>query len=402
MVGNGPKKAHPHNKLTAAAVRRFGAGKYADGSGLYLVVDDSGARRWALRTTVHGRRREIGLGPVSLLGLGEARELARDLRRVARSGGDPIAERDKGKRVSVTFADAARIVHAEQIVPNAKNGKHVHQWLQTLETYAFPVMGSLPVHAVQQADILKTLAPIWITKPETARRVRQRLRTVLDWAGTAGHRDGINPVMGIEKGLPKQRDKVKHFTALPWRELPSLIPRIEAVGGMGALALRFCILTACRSGEARGAIWTEIDLDERVWTIPAERMKGGRGHRVPLSHPAMAVLMEVHDLKAGPDALVFPSKRAGKPLSDMTLSATLRRLDLPVTVHGFRSSFRDWSEESTSFPHEVKEAALSHSVRNKVEAAYRRTDLFEKRRTMMDAWGSFVTSVGAKVVRLAT
>lgn len=394
------KGAHPRNKLTAAAVRKLGPGMHADGNGLYLVVDASGARRWALRTVVHGRRREIGLGPVSLVGLAEAREEARRLRLVARQGGDPIAERDRGKRVSLTFEAAARKVHAEHVAPHNRNAKHVAQWLSTVETYAFPTMGKLPVHAVEQADVLRVLAPIWTEKPETARRVRQRLRTVLDWARTAGHREGVNPVEGVEKGLPKQRDRAAHHAALPWRELPDLMPRLEAAEGMGALALRFAILTAARSGEVRGSTWDEIDLDAKVWTIPAERMKAGRAHRVPLSDAALAVLEAAKGLATRSEALVFPSAKAGRPLSDMTLAAVLKRLGVPATVHGFRSTFRDWAEEATGFPHEVKEAALAHTLRDKVEAAYRRTDLFEKRRDMMQAWASHSTDAGAKVVRL--
>ena len=396
------RKAHPVNKLTAAAVRKIGAGMHADGGGLYLVVDDTGARRWALRTTVHGRRREIGLGPVSLLSLSEAREQARALRKVARAGGDPIAERDKDKRASLNFENAARKVHATQIVPNAKNGKHVKQWLTTLETYAFPTMGSLPVHAIEQADILRVLSPIWTEKPETARRVRQRLRTVLDWARTAGHREGVNPVEGVEKGLARQKDRTTHHAALLWRDLPDLMQRIEASDGMGSLALQFTILTAARSGEVRLATWAEIDVAASVWTIAADRMKAGREHRVPLSDAALAVLEKVHPLAVGSGSLLFPSKRAAKPLSDMTLAAVLKRLNAPATVHGMRSTFRDWAEEKTHYPHEVKEAALAHAVKNKVEAAYRRTDLFEKRVDMMDAWASFATGAGAKVVRLGT
>ena len=394
------RKGHPVNRLTAPAVRRLKAGMHADGGGLYLVVDDTGARRWALRTTVHGRRREIGLGPVSLLTLAEAREQARTLRKVARAGSDPITERDKGKRTSLTFEDAARKVHAEQIVPNAKNGKHVAQWLTTLETYAFPTMGLRPVHAVDQADILRVLSPIWTDKAETARRVRQRLRTVLDWARTAGHCDGVNPVEGVEKGLARQKDRTKHHAALAWRELPALMPRIKAVDGMGALALQFAIFTAARSGEVRLATWAEIDMEAAVWTITEDRMKAGREHRVPLSVPALAILESVRPLSVGSKSLLFPSKRAAKPLSDMTLAAVLKRLGITTTVHGMRSTFRDWAEESTSYPHEVKEAALAHAVKSKVEAAYRRTDLFEKRVGMMDAWASYIVSSNAKIMRL--
>ena len=247
------------------------------------------------------------------------------------------------------------------------------------------------MHAIKQADILRILAPIWTEKPETARRVRQRLRTVMNWARTAGHYEGMNPVEGVEDGLPKQRAKVRHFRALPYGELPELMRRIEDVDGMGALALRFTILTAARSGEVRGAMWSEIDTEARVWAIPADRMKAEVEHRVPLCDETLAALERVRGLS---DGLVFPSRRAGRPISDMTLSAVLRRLKVPGTVHGMRSTFRDWCEEMTGFPHEVKEAALAHTVRNKVEAAYRRTDLFDKRRTLMDQWGRFCLSAG--------
>ena len=215
---------------------------------------------------------------------------------------------------------------------------------------------------------------------------------MLDWATTAGHREGVNPVEGVEKGLPKQREKARHFAALPWQELPELWPRLSAVDGMGAAALRFAILTAARSGEVRGVTWKEIDLDAAVWTIPAERMKAGREHRVPLSGPALAILRQMQPLASKPEDLVFPSARKGRPLSDMTLAAVLKRLKVAATVHGFRSTFRDWAEEATAFPHEVKEAALAHTIRDKTEAAYRRTDLFEKRRKMLDDWAVFVTN----------
>lgn len=399
-TGRKPKGRHPDKRLTAATVKRAAPGRHADGNGLFLHVDPNGARRWVLRTVVHGRRRDIGLGGVSLVSLAEAREAAARLRRIARTGGDPIAERDRDKRTSLTFADAAQKVHAEHIAKTARNGKHVAQWLATLERHAFPIIGAKPVHTVDQADVLRVLSPIWTETPETARRVRQRLRTVLDWARTAGYREGVNPVEGVERGLARQRDKPGHFAALPWQELPALWPRLEATSGTGALALRFAILTATRSGEVRLADWAEIDLDARVWTIPAGRMKAGREHRVPLSAAALDVLAAAEALTGGREGLVFPSARQGRPLSDMTLAAVLKRLGVPVTPHGFRSTFRDWAEEATSYPYEVKEAALAHTVKSKTERAYRRGDLFEKRRDMMDAWASYATGAGAKVVRL--
>lgn len=232
------------------------------------------------------------------------------------------------------------------------------------------------------------LSPIWLEKAETARRVRQRLRTVMDWARASGHFEGVNPVEGVEKALPKQREKQKHFAAMPYADLPAAMKIFAEVEGMGAAALRFAILTAARSGEVRGARWDEIDREAAIWTIPAERMKAGREHRVPLSAPALALLDALRRFSG--EALVFPSTKPGRPLSDMTLAAVLKRREMPFTVHGFRSTFRDWAEERTATPHEVKEAALAHAVKSKVEAAYRRSDLFEKRRELMAVWAGFV------------
>lgn len=396
-----PKGRHPENRLTVPTIKAAKLGRHADGNGLYLEVDESGAKRWILRTVVHGRRKDIGLGGLSYIGLAEAREKARALRKVARAGGDPVAERDKDKRRSITFEEAARKVHAEHIEPVNRNAKANAQWLSSLEAYAFPKMGKRPVFAVDQSDILRALGPIWVEKPETARRVRQRIRTVLDWARAHGMGEGSHPVDGIEKALPRQGERDNHHAACPYSDLPHLWPRLEAAEGMGALALRFAILTAARSGEVRGATWAEVDFDNKVWTVPAGRMKAGREHRVPLSEAALTVLRQAKATALRPgEALVFPSARAGKSLSDMTLAAVLKRLGVPATVHGFRSTFRDWAEEATTYPHEVKEAALAHTVKNKVERAYRRSDLFEKRRAMMETWAAFATRPGGNVVRI--
>ncbi|WP_413875822.1 tyrosine-type recombinase/integrase [Albidovulum sp.] len=372
-------------------------GKWADGFGLYLNVSDFGGRWWSWRGTVHGKRVEIGMGSAFLVGLNEARETAKEWRRIARTGGSPKAVRDAEKRESITFEEAARRVWREQIESVAKNDRHVASWIASLENDAFPVLGKRDMRSITSADILKVLQPIWLAKPETARRVRQRMGTVWDWARASGFYDGVSPLEGISRALPKQQARVKHYPALPYDKLPDLMDEIEGVSGYGALALRFTILTAARSGETRGATWDEIDMAAATWTIPAERMKAQVLHRVPLSPEAIEVLKATPKIEG--ERLVFPSSKRGTPLSDMTLSAVLKRLgDGPtltevghVVVHGFRSCFRDWAEEQTSTPHEVKEAALAHAVANKVEAAYRRTDLFDKRRGLMESWGRFAT-----------
>lgn len=379
---------HPHNKLTAISVKRLGPGRHADGGGLYLEVDPSGARRWMLRTMVQGKRRDIGLGGARYVSLAEAREAAVSMRKIARAGGDPIAERNRESRKGVTFEAAARKIHLEHIIPNNRNAKHIAQWISSIETYVLPTIGSRPIAGIDQTDILRVLQPIWTAKPETARRVRQRLRVILNWARTSGHFEGVNPVEGVEMGLPRQRDRQKHFAAVAWQDLPDLWPRLIEGRGLGTLALRFTILTAARSGEVRGASWNEMDLKTATWTLPADRMKAGTEHRVPLSSAALDILDEVKGLN---HKLIFPSSK-GSQLSDMTLSAVLKRLKVPATVHGFRSSFRDWAEETTPYPYSAKEAALAHTVRNKVEAAYRRSDLFDIRRKMMDDWAKHVAS----------
>ena len=393
-----PKEVH--NALTPTRIKQERKpGRYADGNGLYLQVSDTGARWWIWRGSVHSKRIERGMGSARLIPLAEARETARQWRRISKDGGDPAIERDKDKLQAMTFEDAARQVWGEQIQPHAKNPKDSTQWLTTLSNYAFPHIGSRPIGAITSGDVLRVLAPIWTEKQETARRVRQRVRTVFDWARTAGHFDGVNPVEGVEKGLPKQRDLVKHHRAMPYQQLPEFMRRLDDVDGIGVLALRFAILTACRGGEVRKAEWSEVDGDARLWAIPSLRMKSEREHRVPLSDEAWAVLDQVRGLSTG---LVFPGSRQGRPLSDVTLTAVLKRLDAQTTVHGMRSTFRDWTEDMTSFSREVKEAALAHTIRDKVEAAYRRGDLFEKRRVLMDQWGRWCGSAqgGGKVVEM--
>ena len=391
-----PKEVH--NVLTPAKVKQEKRpGRYADGNGLYLHVSETGARWWLWRGTVHGRRVERGMGSARLLSLAEAREIARTWRRIARDGGDPAAERDKGKRQSLTFGAAARRVWAEQIESSGRNEKYAKQWLSSLEAHVFPLIGSRPIHAVTQADILRVLSPIWAEKADTAQMVRQRLRTVLNWARTAGHFEGVNPVEGVEDGLPKQRHRVQHRKALPFADLPDFMSRLEAVEGVPTLALRFLILTAARSGEVRSMTWAEVD--NAVWAVPGEKMKAGLPHRVPLSEPALEVWRAARGLD--PEK-VFPGQKRDQPMHDMTIAAPLKRMGVAGTVHGFRSTFRDWAAECTNVPREIAEMCLAHEVGNAVERAYRRSDLFDKRRDLMDQWARFCVSAGegGKVVEM--
>lgn len=378
--------------LSARKAATVGPGRHADGGGLYLDVKPSGARSWILRAVVGGRRRDIGLGGYPETSLAEAREKAADVRAVIRKGRDPIAERARQSARRLTFEQAAEaLIDAKK--HEWRNAKHAAQWPSSLKTYAYPVLGRLDVRDIEAEHVLKVLRPIWTEKPETASRVRLRIEAVLDYARATKAREGENPARwrgNLEKVLakPSKVRRVQHHRALAWREIGAFMAELENHRGMGALALRFAILTAARSGEVRGATWAEIDLDVCEWAMPPERMKAGRPHRVPLSGAAADVLRKVQPLATGDDdALLFPGGRAGRPLSDMTLSAVLRRMGRDdLTVHGFRSTFRDWVSEATSYPGEIAESALAHTIRNAVEAAYRRGDLFEKRRELMEAW----------------
>ncbi|MCJ2091474.1 integrase arm-type DNA-binding domain-containing protein [Methylobacterium sp. J-072] len=391
----GGKGRHPEKALTTVQVRALKhPGRYADGHGLYLVVDPSGAKRWLLRIMVQGRRRDIGLGGVGLISLAEAREKTLAYRKTARGGGDPLAERKKALATTPTFAAAAEMVHAEHKA-TWKNPKHAAQWITTLRTYAHPHLGMKRVDQIETPDVLRALSPIWLTKGETARRVRQRIGTVMDWAKAAGHRSGDNPVEGVAKGLPKQGEREEHHAALPYADVPAFVARLQGISGqgeIGRLAFEFLILTAARTGEVLGARWTEIDEAGALWIVPAARMKAGREHRVPLSGRACDVLARARAL-GGSTALVFPGRRGDRPLSNMVFLMALRRMGSSITAHGFRSSFRDWAAEATSLPREVAEMALAHTIENRVEAAYRRGDLLEKRRDLMEEWARFAASM---------
>jgi integrase len=378
-------------KLSAIAIKNLKEpGRYSDGEGLILKLAAQGRGSWVLRVQADGKRRDIGLGSLADVGLSDARESARAIRKQMKSGVDVVAERKKVEVVIPTFRDAAKIVHSEHKAA-WKNGKHQDQWINTLETYAFPSIGGCLVSEIEGPAIRDVLAPIWLTKPETARRVRQRIAAVLDWACAKGLRDAEAPLRSVARGLPRQPRKQTHFDAMPFRDVPAFMTSLRERQSVGRLALELLILTAARSGEIRGCEWKEFDLSKKLWTVPADRMKAGVVHIVPLSDAALDALARAEKLRAPASDLVFPGQNPKRPLSDMTLLKILRDKDMEVTVHGFRSSFRDWVAEKTDFPGEVAEAALAHTIPNKVEAAYRRTDFLEKRKTLMAEWASFCT-----------
>ncbi|WP_024281207.1 site-specific integrase [Xanthobacter sp. 126] len=403
------------NRLNARQVQTIKEpGRHADGGGLYLVVDKSGARRWvflfrwksAPTEPGTGKLREMGLGSAISVSLAAAREAAVRVREQIAAGVDPIAaSRNARAAASVpTFGEVAE-AHIKAMEPAWRNTKHVAQWRSTLslergEDGAFLKAGycasirDTAVDQISTEDVLKILSPIWSEKNETASRVRGRIEAVLDAAKAKGLRSGENPARWkghLALTLPKRQKLQRgHHEALPYGDVPALVKRLRLVRGMSAYALEFAILTAARSGEVRGARWSEMDLKAKLWTVPAARMKAGREHRVPLCPRAVEILETLAQIKQEPDDLVFPGQRKGAPLSDMSLTALLRRLKVDATVHGFRSSFRDWAGDATVFPREVAEAALAHAVGDATEAAYRRSDALEKRRKLTEAWGTFV------------
>ena len=393
-------------KLTALKVEKAKeAGMYGDGGGLYLRVTEDGAKSWVYRFMLNGRPRWMGLGPLALYGLQEARGRAMDARRLRHEGVDPIDTRRAARlrqrleaAKAVTFKQCAEKYIAAHRA-GWRNTKHAAQWETTLATYAYPAVGALPVQSIDTGLVCKVLEPIWTAKPETAGRVRGRIEAILDWAKARDYRTGENPARWrghLDKLLPARSKvaKVEHHAALAYSELSGFITALRSQEGVAARALEFAILTAARTGETIGAKWSEMNLADRIWTIPAERMKAGKEHRVPLCARSLAILSEMGALLPdGADAadqFAFPGGKAGKPLSNMAFLMLLRRMGRDdLTAHGFRSSFRDWASERTGFPAEVAEMALAHAVGDKVEAAYRRGDLFEKRRKLMEAWGEF-------------
>lgn len=384
-------------KLSATQVRSLTVpGRYIDGDGLMLEVKPGGSKSWVVRLQSIGRRRDFGLGSFKDVGLSEARELAREFRKQVKMGVNPIEYRKKTD-ATPTFAHAVMAVHEEH-KRGWRNGKHQAQWLSTLKSYTFPQIGQLPVDAVTPGQVRDLLAEIWLTKPETARRVRQRISTVLDFAHGKGWREPF-VMASVTKALPRQPRKAGRFAAKAYRDVPQFISSLRERTSVGRLALETLILTAARSGEIRGARWSEIDLDAGVWKVPAGRMKAGKDHIVPLSTAAVAVLTRAAEMRLADTDLVFPGAKRGRPLSDMTLLKILRDGGMDATVHGFRSAFRDWCAEETSVSGEVAEVALAHAIPNKVEAAYRRTDFFEKRRKLMQSWSDYLDGA-QRVVRL--
>jgi integrase len=384
------------------------AGLYGDGGGLYLQVTAKGAKSWIYRFKLDGRRRDMGLGSFDTVSLADARDKALEARKLVGLGSDPIiAKAQPIIEARATTFDQAAAAYIDSHKAGWRNEKHVEQWRATLKTYAGPVFGHLPVAEIDTGLVMKVLEAIWSTKPETANRVRGRIEAILDWATVRGYRTGENSARWkghLQALLPAKNKvaKVEHHAALPYVEIAPFMARLRAADGMGARALRFAILTAARTGDVIGAKWSEVDLEARQWVIPAERMKAGREHRVPLSEPALVLLRDVLTIRQGD--YVFGGATAGKPLSNMALLMCLRRVKREdLTAHGFRSTFRDWCAEQTNFPSEVAEMALAHVVGDKVEAAYRRGDLFEKRRQLAEAWGSYceAPAAGAKILTMA-
>jgi integrase len=397
-------------RLTALKVEKFKndesprPGMYADGGGLYLRVTPEGARNWVLRFMLDRRPRWMGLGPLALYSLQEARAKALDARRKRHEGIDPIeARRGERAREKLDAAKAITFRQCAEAYVNAhragwRNDKHAGQWSATLSTYAYPMIGALPVQAVDTGLVLKVLEPIWTAKPETASRLRGRLESILDFAKARENRDGENPARWrghLDKLLPARSKvrEIEHHAALPYAELAAFLVALRGQEGIAARALEFLILTAARTGEVIGARWSEIDLLDKIWTVPAARMKAHREHRVPLSPRALAILDDMRAARHvddARDAFVFPGRKPRTPLSNMAFLMLLRRMGRgSLTAHGFRATFKTWASERTSVQNQIVEASLAHVIGDKVEQAYRRGDLFEKRRRLMAQWATF-------------
>lgn len=374
--------------LTANMLRgSLKPGRHHDGDGLFLNVTPTGARSWICRVQKNGRRRDIGLGSAKKVSLAQARQRAAEVRSQVEAGIDPVLQRKKAEGIP-TFREAAAAVYAEN-KKSWKNKKHRGQWLTSLQTYAFPKIGDVAVSDIESSHVRDVLIAIWLEKNETARRVRQRIGMVIDWAIAKNYRAHPLPMNAINKSLPKVRNRQNHLAALHYSKVAAFVGKLRERESIGRLAFEFLILTAARSGEVRGALWSEIDLTERTWTIPAERMKADVEHIVPLSDAALDVLKRARVHKQDGNDLVFPGTRHGKPMSDMTLTKICRDAEIDAVPHGFRSSFRDWVSEETDFDRDVAEMALAHTIANPVEAAYRRGKLLQKRRKLMNLWADY-------------
>ncbi|WP_080640117.1 phage integrase central domain-containing protein [Xanthomonas campestris] len=393
-----PRTHHRLSPTFVNAAKKGNAkpGRYSDGGNLALRVGEGGAASWTFEFVRAGQRRELGLGSVGVVGLADARARAASLRSDLAAGITPQTARARTQaNIGLTFRQATE-KYLSGKVSAMKNDKHKAQWRSTLETYAYPYIGDLDVKQIDTPHVLAALDPIWVTKNETASRVRGRIERVLAWATVSGHRTGDNPArwrghLSEALAAPAQAKKVEHHAALPYAELPAFLSALQGQIGIGAQALRFAILTATRTGEVIGARWGEFDLHENVWTIPVERMKAGKEHRVPLSSAALEILSAMRNFATGSgDGFVFPGAKNGRPLSNMAMLATLKRMGrTDITAHGFRSTFRDWAGQETHHPREVIEHALAHQLKSKTEAAYARGDLLRKRRALMDEWATY-------------
>ncbi len=396
--------AHLSGKLTKKLVENLGAGRHGDGNGLYLVVDPSGARRWIVRVVVKGQknkkgaalRTDFGLGGADIVTLPQARDRALEYRRMAKQGLNP---RFNAKQEIPTFEEIAQQVHIERL-PTWKNTKHGQQWINTLRDYAFPKIGRMPVDAIGQPEALMCLSPIWTEKHETAKRLAQRMKTVLDVAKSKGFRSGENPITSIKDArvLPKVKVKPKHHAAMRWQDVPIFYADLKTRDAMAAKALMFTCLTGSRTSEVLKMQWGEVDFKTRLWVCPDERMKTGTEHRVPLTDEMIAI---IEPLQAMASDYVFEGQKRHRPLSNMAMLMLLRRMKIEgVTVHGFRSTFRDWASEVANAPREVAEMSLAHKVGSDVERAYARSDLLERRRVLMERWSGFVAGDVGKVVKI--
>ena len=399
-INEGELAAMPR-QAKALSVRRVetvkGPAMLADGNNLYLQVTAAGAKTWIFRYKLNDRRRDMGLGGASVVSLADAREKAHEARKLVAAGIDPIEARRHQEAAPAPAVTTFRNVAEEYIESHSsgwKSDKHAKQWRATLETYAYPTIGALAVERIDTALVVEILRPIWTTKTETAARVRGRIEAVLDYAKVLGKRAGENPARWkghLDHILPAKADvaRVEHHASLPYAEMPMFFRRLQVQDGISARALEFAILTACRTAEVLGARWDEIDIDGRLWTLPPERMKADALHRAPLSEPAINLLRKMETIRQGD--YVFAGHAAGKPLSNMALAMALRRMKVDATPHGFRSTFRTWAAEKTSYPDGVCEAVLAHVQGDKVQAAYQRGDLLEKRRHLMNEWASYCT-----------